>query len=114
MRATSLLLLSIATVLNARSPSYRPVAKVARPQAIQARATFVLQDDYQGEAFFNDFDFFTESDPTSGLVNYQSKENAISKGLAFVENGVTILAVDNTNTVPTGSNRDSVRIESKK
>ncbi|KAJ8092417.1 hypothetical protein PM082_023872 [Marasmius tenuissimus] len=114
MRATILFLLSIATALNARSPGYQPVARVARPQSIQARATFVLEDDYQGEAFFNDFDFFTEPDPTSGLVNYQNKENAISKGLAFVENGVTVLAVDNTNTVPTGSNRDSVRIESKK
>ncbi|THU98587.1 glycoside hydrolase family 16 protein [Dendrothele bispora CBS 962.96] len=75
--------------------------------------TYTLEDMYQGESFFNDWNFFSEPDPTQGLVDYQTRENALSRGLAFVQDGVTVLAVDNTTTVPTGSNRASVRIESK-
>ncbi|KAG7091604.1 hypothetical protein E1B28_010623 [Marasmius oreades] len=82
---------------------------------LQSRATYTLQDNYQGEDFFNKFDFFSDPDPTQGLVDYQTKTNAISKGLAFVqENGVTVLAVDNKTTIASGAKRASVRIESQK
>ncbi|ESK84358.1 glycoside hydrolase family 16 protein [Moniliophthora roreri MCA 2997] len=89
--------------------------RVRFPRAVKARTSYTLQDDYRGEAFFDEFNFFSSPDPTQGLVDYQSRENAISKGLAFVQDdGVTVLAVDNTTPIPSGSNRASVRIESKK
>ncbi|KAG1725741.1 glycoside hydrolase family 16 protein [Suillus lakei] len=68
-----------------------------------------------GERFFNDWDFFTGSDPTGGNVNYQNKSAAQSKGLAYVNYSdySTVFAVDSTSTVAAGGNRDSVRITSQ-
>jgi hypothetical protein len=56
----------------------------------------------------SEWDFFADDDPTHGNVQYQSKANAIAKGLAFVQNdGTTVLAVDDKNAVPVGGKRDS-------
>ena len=54
-----------------------------------------------------DWVFFSQSDPTHGLVNYVTKEEAIQKKLAVVENGVTILSVDDTTKLSVGALRDS-------
>lgn len=64
----------------------------------------------------NQWDFFTGTDPTGGNVNYQSKTDAQSKGLAYVNScdNSTVLAVDSTSTVTSGGQRDSVRITSQK
>jgi len=53
--------------------------------------------------------FFTGADPTNGNVNYQSMQDATSKGLAYVDDcdNSTVLAVDSTSTVPAGGNRNS-------
>jgi len=75
---------------------------------------YKLTDLYQGEDFLTKWDFFTAPDPTHGLVNFQSKEDAVKKKLAYVENGTTVLAVDDFSNVPVGGRRDSVRIETKK
>ncbi|EDR14587.1 glycoside hydrolase family 16 protein [Laccaria bicolor S238N-H82] len=77
--------------------------------------TFVLQDMYTGQSFLNDWDFFSDPDPTHGSVNFQTKDQAIAKNLAFVQSdGTTVLAVDDTSALPPNSNRDSIRITSKK
>jgi hypothetical protein len=78
--------------------------------------TYTIQDFYQGEDFINQWDFFTGTDPTGGNVNYQSKSDAQSKGLAYVNDcdNSTVLAVDSTSTVASGGKRDSVRITSQK
>lgn len=59
--------------------------------------------------FFNssDWNFYNGDDPTHGLVNYQSLEKAKAKNLAYVKDGVTVLTVDSTSTVPVGGKRDS-------
>ncbi|KAH9479409.1 putative endo-1,3(4)-beta-glucanase [Psilocybe cubensis] len=76
---------------------------------------FKLQDFYQGNSFLNDWEFFSGEDPTHGNVNYQTRENAINKGLAYVQqDGAAVLAVDDYSTVPVNGRRDSVRIFSKK
>lgn len=41
-----------------------------------------LKTEYNVTNFFNEFDFFTAADPTNGVVEYQSKENAFRLGLA--------------------------------
>nr|BAM29293.1 GPI-anchored 1,3-beta-glucanase [Ustilago esculenta] len=66
----------------------------------------------RGNDFFDDFDWFTDTDPTHGLVNYQSRRNAISQNLSFVDGeGHFVMAVS---TVPVAlEGRNSVRITSK-
>ncbi|OCF74832.1 hypothetical protein I204_05214 [Kwoniella mangroviensis CBS 8886] len=72
-----------------------------------------LAKKYVGEDFMNDFDYFTDDDPTSGYVNYVSKSDAQKSGLIDVQaNNVFYMAADSTN-VPTGRGRDSIRISSK-
>ncbi|KDR80687.1 hypothetical protein GALMADRAFT_241074 [Galerina marginata CBS 339.88] len=86
----------------------------ARNNTGNARA-FKLKDMYQGQAFLDEWDFFTDADPTHGLVNFQTRQNAIKKNLAFVQDdGTTVLAVDDVSTLPVGTPRDSIRISSKK
>ncbi|KAK0421627.1 glycoside hydrolase family 16 protein [Armillaria borealis] len=78
------------------------------------KATYTLKDMYQGQSFLDEWDFFSQSDPTNGLVDYQTKQDATSKGLAYVQDdGTTILKVDNSTTLQSGQNRASVRISSK-
>jgi hypothetical protein len=75
----------------------------------------------------SDWDFYTGSDPSGGNVIYQSKSDAQSKGLAYVngtsdsdndnDNGDTdstssssssiVLAIDSTSTVAAGGKRDA-------
>ena len=48
------------------------------------------------------------------MVNYQTKDNAISKGLAYVQSdGTTVMTVDPNSTLSSGEYRDSVRVSSK-
>ena len=80
---------------------------------------------YQGQSFFeyvshplplsphpyhspSGWNFDTFPDPTNGNVVFQNQNDAFSKGLAFVqEDNTTVLAVDDTTTLPVGGNRDS-------
>jgi hypothetical protein len=83
---------------------------------IPASARYQLVQDYSGEAFFREFDFFTEPDPTQGHVVYQDMLTANATGLAGFINGgnatnAIYLAVDTTNVTPAG--RPSVRVTSK-
>ncbi|KAF9497127.1 glycoside hydrolase family 16 protein [Pleurotus eryngii] len=81
----------------------------------QGGAAMKLVDMYQGQDFFNDWNFFTNADPTHGSVQFQGLEDAKAKNLAFVQDdGTTVLAVDDKTHLPVGTNRASVRIESKK
>ncbi|KAF9556240.1 hypothetical protein CPC08DRAFT_737146 [Agrocybe pediades] len=75
---------------------------------------FVLEDFYKGKSFLTDWSLFSAHDPTHGLVNYQTREKAISKRLAYVDGSTTVLAVDDFSHIAVGAKRDSVRITSKK
>ncbi|KAI0042189.1 glycoside hydrolase family 16 protein [Auriscalpium vulgare] len=87
-------------------------------RSVQARAkTYNLEDMYKGKDFLNEqkWSYFTAPDPTGGQVNFLSHSDAVSEGLAYVQDdGVTVLAVDNKNDLPLGNNRNSVRISSTK
>lgn len=74
-----------------------------------------------GNKFFDDWDFFTDADPTHGLVEYQPVDAAWKNGLVSVgpssvdKNLVTAkMKVDNTNWLADGQGRKSVRLSSKK
>ncbi|TFY74225.1 hypothetical protein EWM64_g9787 [Hericium alpestre] len=79
--------------------------------------TYALVDDYNGKSFLNEsqWNYFTDSDPTHGLVTYQSKNDAAAADLAYVQpDNVFILAVDNKTQLSSGQNRKSTRISSVK
>ncbi|KAF8329333.1 concanavalin A-like lectin/glucanase domain-containing protein [Cantharellus anzutake] len=78
--------------------------------------TYKLIDMYNGNNFFDGFDFFNLRDPTHGLVNYLGRTDAMKKRLAYVDNGVVVMKVDDTtpgHKLRHGK-RDSVRIATKK
>lgn len=65
---------------------------------------------HAGSSFFTGWNFFTSPDPTDGNVTYVSKSTATSNNLAYVQNGNVVIKVDNSSTLPVGTNRKSVRI----
>ncbi|KIJ34801.1 glycoside hydrolase family 16 protein [Sphaerobolus stellatus SS14] len=86
----------------------------ARAPAAKA-GPLTLVDKYSGQTFFDEWDFFTAPDPTHGNVQYVSREEATGSGLATVgADGVAVISVDDTNQVPVGGQRKSVRISSQK
>ena len=77
-------------------------------QSFLKRVSQSRQSDIANLCFFSDWDFFSDPDPTHGSVNFQTKDKAIAKNLAFVQSdGTTVLAVDDTSPLPPNSNRDS-------
>ncbi|KIK98227.1 glycoside hydrolase family 16 protein [Paxillus rubicundulus Ve08.2h10] len=106
----------LSTLAGAHRASVRSRHRHISRTQVSTNKTYLLEDFYQADDFFDQWSFFTGSDPTGGNVAYQDKENAMSKGLAYVDDcdNSTVLAVDSTSTVPAGGNRDSVRITSNK
>lgn len=81
-----------------------------------ALASYNLVQDYTGDAFYQNFQFFSNPDPTEGHVQYQTLEAANTTGLAgFMTSGgaskAIFMSVDSTAVAPDG--RGSVRVESK-
>jgi len=58
---------------------------------------------------YSEWEFFAHPDPTHGNVNFQTKEDAMRKKLAYVRkaDNVLVLKVDDFSEVPVGGNRDS-------
>lgn len=81
--------------------------------AAGSQAVYTLQDTYDASNFFNEFEFFTASDPTGGFVKYVDASVANSTGLAGYSNGSVYMGVDHTTPNATGG-RKSVRLTSKK
>ncbi|KAG1047237.1 hypothetical protein G6F43_010305 [Rhizopus delemar] len=73
---------------------------------------YMLQDNYIGQTFFEQFTFFNETDPTHGFVQYQNLKSAQSSGLVYTIDDRFIMKADNVSITPSG--RPSVRISSKK
>ncbi|KAK6904976.1 hypothetical protein I203_105795 [Kwoniella mangroviensis CBS 8507] len=69
---------------------------------------------YEGKTFFDGWEFFTQPDPTLGLVTYVDNSTAFKKGLAFwTGDGKPGIQVDHFSTTPVNTPRDSVRITTK-
>ncbi|KND89754.1 putative endo-1,3(4)-beta-glucanase [Tolypocladium ophioglossoides CBS 100239] len=97
------------------APSLLSLGTAALACAGGAVATkWQLTETYDATNFFDKFDFITGASPNGGLVNFQSKADALNKGLVAYQGNEVYMGVD-YHTVVTGSNRkrDSVRIESK-
>ncbi|KAM5476656.1 hypothetical protein McanCB56680_007626 [Microsporum canis] len=76
-------------------------------------ATYILEDDYQPNTWFDQFSFFSAKDPTHAYVNYLDQAAAQSQNLIGIQNNAVYLGVDHKN-VATGEGRSSVRLETKK
>nr|ODN88974.1 hypothetical protein L203_02380 [Cryptococcus depauperatus CBS 7841] len=100
------------TVEETRMYSQRELAMWKRED--RRALDWVLQIAYEGQTFFNGWDWFTETDPSHGLVNYVDASTAFSKGLAFwTKDGVPGIQVDHFQKTAVGGKRDSVRITTK-
>ncbi|THH09182.1 hypothetical protein EW145_g2200 [Phellinidium pouzarii] len=76
-----------------------------------SKALWILEDNYAGQTFFDDWSFYTGPDPT----NYVDRDTAFNSSLAYVmSDGTIIMTGDDTTTLPLGQNRKSVRISSNK
>ena len=53
------------------------------------------------------WNFWSQPDPTHGLVNYLNKADALAAGLVSVKNGSFTLAVDDTTQLAQGTPRNS-------
>jgi hypothetical protein len=79
-----------------------------------ASAGFTLTDEYTKDNFFNEFDFFTEDDPTHGTVKYVEAQVANDNSYAGYYNEGFLLGLDHKTVNPPSGGRDSTRLVSKK
>ncbi|KAF5358654.1 hypothetical protein D9758_007724 [Tetrapyrgos nigripes] len=122
--AASLSILSIVPIsLAVPAPIRRFKLGVRQTQVSAQGTTWTLSDKYEGQNFFDGWDFFKDDDPTHGFVQYQPEDVAKSQSLAVVgEDGVVTLSVDDKSTPPQGTTvsddnpykRSAVRITTKK
>lgn len=97
-------------------PSFSTFTLTALAAASSAKATYTLTDSFQGSTFFDTFDFFTDTDPTAGFVDYVDSSTAIRDELIGLVNGTdssssVYLGADFKSKTTTG--RQSVRIMSQ-
>jgi len=76
-------------------------------------AAYAIQDTYDSTNFFDEWSFFTATDPTHGFVDYVSLAVANSSGLAGYANNGVMLTVDSKTVNPAGG-RASTRLTSNK
>lgn len=76
-------------------------------------AQYVLDSNYDTSNFFDNFNFFTASDPTHGHVQYVDGATAFSLGLAGQKDGGVYMGADSTEYWP-ALGRKSVRLTSNK
>ncbi|KAF7712789.1 Endo-1,3(4)-beta-glucanase [Penicillium ucsense] len=75
-------------------------------------AAYTLQDDYgTTDSFFDQFNFFTDIDPTHGYVSYIDRSAATIRGLIGATGSSVYIGVDAEHQA-SGSGRQSVRLTS--
>jgi len=79
--------------------------------AIRAVNSYTLVSTFDSTNFFDEFGFFTASDPTLGYVEYVGESTAQTDDLIKYENNQVYLGVDSTTNNPSGG-RESVRLTS--
>ena len=81
---------------------------------VSSAENLTLSENLTGDTFWEAFVFFTDADPTHGFVDFVGKDEAMSSGLAGVNNqGQIFMNADSTN-VSASTGRRSVRIASSK
>ncbi|KZV88203.1 hypothetical protein EXIGLDRAFT_651429 [Exidia glandulosa HHB12029] len=106
---------SFGSAAHARNPTSRAV-HARRIERYQTRASvpFTLAETYQGNNFFDGFTFYSDADPTHGLVDYVPADEAFASNLTFINGqGQAVMRVDKTTYLQPGQPRKSVRLHSK-
>jgi len=81
----------------------------AGPGPTASSSPWKLVSSYQGNSFFDGWDFFTDPDPTEGNVQYIDQNTAVSSGLLEINSeGNAVMRVETTPVV--SGNRKSIRI----
>ncbi|KAL1296710.1 hypothetical protein AAFC00_000184 [Neodothiora populina] len=80
-----------------------------------SRLVYSIEDRYEGEEFFDNFDYFHDYDPAQGFVHYvpQATANSSQYNLTYATSTSAVLKVDTTDQ-NANTGRYSVRIVSKK
>jgi hypothetical protein len=73
---------------------------------------YLIQNDFSGSGFFDNFDFWTANDPTNGYVDYVSRADAEAWGLIKASSAGVYIGADHS-SVSSGRGRAAVRITSK-
>ncbi|KAF1343936.1 concanavalin A-like lectin/glucanase domain-containing protein [Delphinella strobiligena] len=79
-----------------------------------SRLTYTIADRYEGEEFFDNFDFFNTYDPAEGFVHYvpEATANSSQYNLTYASSSSAVMRVDTSDT-DASTGRYSVRITSK-
>jgi hypothetical protein len=72
---------------------------------------YYLSQTYNAANFFEEFTFFTATDPTEGYVAYEPLAEAEAAGFVYTSDNQVYLGVDHT-TVNPSNGRESVRLTS--
>jgi len=81
--------------------------------AVSTAYSYKLHANYSGAGFFDPWDFYTQGDPTHGVVDYVNEQTAKSAGLIGQRGDAVYIGCDMKNKVTTGRGRQSVRISTK-
>ncbi|KAK4906824.1 hypothetical protein LTR66_017686 [Elasticomyces elasticus] len=107
MPSSSLFLRSSTTLVSALSVFFSLVSA--------GSSSYSNVQSYNAQNFFDGFDFFTDSDPTHGFVQYVSRDTANNLGIIGTDPNSAYMGVDSSSILdPTkGPGRASVRLQSK-
>lgn len=101
---------------SSTSVSNQPSSTVSgssAPSPSVAPSEWKLVQTYEGDSFFDEWDFWNLPDPTHGIVDYVDQSTAQSNNLISINSaGNAIMRVETTPTVQ--NNRKSVRIHTKR
>lgn len=90
------------------------VLSAVLPCAFADTYSYTLEATYSGSTFYDNFNFFTDSDPTHGFVQYVDQATAVASNLVGYGQGTAKWGVDNTTVLSsTSSGRPSIRLEGK-
>ncbi|RMZ92432.1 hypothetical protein DV736_g342, partial [Chaetothyriales sp. CBS 134916] len=77
-----------------------------------SQLNYSLAETYQGETFFDSFNYFYGYDPAQGFVHYANPDDAQNLNLTYATSSSAIIRVDNRD-VDASTGRLSARVESK-
>ena len=78
-----------------------------------AAQQWTLSEDYSGATFFDNFNFYDNSDPGNGIAKYVDRGRAEYEGMISITNNVVKISADVKGPMRPDQNRKSVRLHSK-
>jgi len=98
-----------------RSASQRAVLLASSFMTVASASTsgYSLKESYATESFFSKFTFWSDIDPTKGIVDYLDEKDAEAAGLIKASDGNVYIGSDHTRSLEAGQGRKSIRIHSR-